>query len=355
MKWYALIGIFEVIMKLVIAYALLLTTGDRLILYSILMALVPICSLTAMRIYCHKYYMECIIKPRIYFDRKRSMELARFAGWNMLNTVSSMTTQYGLNIVVNHYFGVILNAAQGIANQVSGVLSGLSQNALKALNPIIYKSGGASDENRMNYVSLLGCKMTYSIFALFSFPLIAYMPIILKWWLVNVPNWAVIFCQLQLVRLLTEFATLSLTTSIMAQGNVKSYNITKSIINISPIIIVPFMFAYDFRPYWLYIVWILAWSIIGGITNIIYSKILNNLNLKQYANVVLIPILCISIFPCLILVARHLLISDFEPLSSMLTIMIYLIVYIFVFWKIVLSNNEQNAILALIASIKKDR
>lgn len=355
MKWYAIIGIFEVIMKLVIAYALLLTKSDRLIIYSILMAFVPICTLTAMRIYCHKHYKECVVRPGKYFNKDRATELAQFAGWNMLNSVSSMTTQYGLNIIVNHYFGVILNAAQGIANQVSGVLSALSQNALKALNPIIYKSGGENDEEKMNYISLLGCKLTYSIFALFSFPLISYMPQVLKLWLINVPEWAVIFCQLQLIRMLTEFATLSLTTSIMAQGNVKNYNLVKSIINIVPLIIVPVMFSYGFKPYWLYIIWIVVWSLLGGIINIIYNRSLNHMSLKSFFIEALVPISCITIFPCLVLYAHNLITSASELATVCMTFFLYLGVFFIVFWKVVLSIREREAICKLIANFKRSR
>lgn len=354
MKWYAIIGIFEVIMKLVIAYAILFTNNDRLIVYSILMAFVPICSLTAMRVYCHRNYKECIVRPRKYFDKSRAKELAWFAGWNMLNSISSMTTQYGLNIVVNHYFGVILNAAQGIANQVSGVLTALSQNALKALNPIIYKSGGENNDLKMNYISLLGCKMTYSIFALFSFPIISYMPQILKLWLVDVPDWAVLFCQLQLIRMLTEFATLSLTTSIMAQGNVRNYNLAKSIVNIAPLIIVPVMFAYGSKPYWLYIIWIVAWSLCGGIINIIYSRILNHMSLRSYFSEVLVPISCITFFPCLILAADHFLTSKSEWLVGCITLFLYLNVFSIMFWKIVLSSRERDAIYKLITKVKRN-
>lgn len=351
MKWYAIIGIFEVVMKLVIAYAILLTKADRLIIYSILMALVPICCLTAMRIYCHRNYAECVIKPRIYYNGARARELARFAGWNMINSVSSMTTQYGLNIVVNHYFGVILNAAQGIATQVSGVLMNLSQNALKALNPVIYKSGGGNDEDKMNYLSLIGCRMTYCIFAFFSLPLIAYMPIILRLWLVNVPDWAVIFCQLQLIRLLTEFATLGLTTSIMAQGNVKQYNLLKSVVNVLPLIIVPILFAIGWEPYWMYIVWIAAWSVLGGLVNIFCSVKLNHLSIRRYLKNVFWPICMLTAVSVVILWIGSNYASSCPIISGALTLIIYLTCFGLVFWKAILNRTERSTFKTLALKI----
>ena len=74
-------------------------------------------------------------------------EMSSFAGWNLIRTSITMTSAYGQGIILNHFFGVILNAAQGIAGQINGQLQVLSSNMLKALNPILGKSAGANNKD----------------------------------------------------------------------------------------------------------------------------------------------------------------------------------------------------------------
>lgn len=64
MKYYAIIGILESILKLITAVICVYTSKDKLITYGILMACIPLITLTIMRIYCHKKYEECVISPK---------------------------------------------------------------------------------------------------------------------------------------------------------------------------------------------------------------------------------------------------------------------------------------------------
>lgn len=348
MKWYAVIGILEVVFKLGIAYALYISQSDRLILYGILMACVPIVNLSILRIYCHKKYDECYISIKNYFSISVSRDIAGFAGWNALNTFSGMTTQYGLNIVINHFFGVVLNAAQGIANQISGVLFALSQNALKALNPIIFKSGDGSNNHRLQYVSFLGCRVTFVIFAFFSFPVLAYMEPIISMWLKNVPAWAPLFCQLQLIRLMTELLTLSLNSSIMATGRVRNYNVVKSIINLSPLVIIPILFYIGFKPYWMYIVWIVMWSGAGGIVTVYYASKLMGISSKKYLREVIYPATLLSVVSMSLIFISALMTN--KPIAILFAVL-YIASFILIGWFICLKDNERKSIINIIRPV----
>ena len=129
----------------------------------------------------------------------------------------------------------------------------------------------------------------------------------------------------------------------------------KSIINIVPLIIVPVMFSYGFKPYWLYIIWIVVWSLLGGIINIIYNRSLNHMSLKSFFIEALVPISCITIFPCLVLYAHNLITSASELATVCMTFFLYLGVFFIVFWKVVLSIREREAICKLIANFKRSR
>lgn len=120
MGYYTAIGFLESLLKLGIAVLCIYVSSDRLILYGICMATLPLITLSIMKIYCHKKYPECILSPKKYFDIRILKNIASFSGWNFLTAISHLITLQGLGLVLNHFFGTILNAAQGIANQVNG-------------------------------------------------------------------------------------------------------------------------------------------------------------------------------------------------------------------------------------------
>lgn len=298
---YALIGILDAILKLAIAFTIQYSPGDRLILYGVLMAVVPIMTLCVLRIYCHRHYAECVIHPIKYFSKSAIKKLSSFAGWNFVNTASGVVTQSGLNIVINHFFGVALNATQGITNQVGSALMNLSSNVEKALNPIIVKKESANKRESMLYVSLLGCRMTFFIFTFFSIFLISEMSPILHIWLKEVPAWTVLFCQLQLIRVALELLTRGVHMAIMAQGDIKLYCISRSVFNILPLILTTWAFYKGLPPYWMYIIWIISWSILNGEVSLWFARRNIGLTFSTFFNIVLGPSMKAVLPPILII------------------------------------------------------
>ena len=176
MRYYALVGILESFLKLAVAFACVDASGDKLIVYGVLMTCIPLFTLSIMKVYCHKYYEECVIKPRKYWNRGLMKEMTMFAGWNFFTTASGMISQYGLGIVLNNFWGALLNAAQGIANQLSGQLMAFSNTMLKALNPVIAKSKGQGDDALMYKATFFGCKYSYLLLAVLRSPLCSRCP-----------------------------------------------------------------------------------------------------------------------------------------------------------------------------------
>lgn len=354
MRYYAAVGIIESILKLAVAFATVYALADRLVVYGILMATIPLITLTIMRIYCHKHYAECSLHPRRYWNSPLMREMGAFAGWNLVTSVSSMVTQYGLGIVLNHFWGVLLNAAQGIANQVSGVLMAFSNNAMKAISPIIVKSEGAKKNTRVIYVTFLGCRASYAIFGLFSLPFIYIMPTILDLWLKEVPVWAVTFCRLQLLRILIEQLTFSLGSAIAAHGEIKHFNLCKSILNILPLILVPLVFYLGYEPHWMYLIWIACWSVLNGFVALYFCHKLVEMSIMYYLRKVLLPCLSISI----VSVAVYYLLSMLSNSSigiDLLNIAIVTIVYCLACWFIVLQSTERTMILGMFKKAHHDK
>lgn len=352
MKYYAVVGVLESLLKLAVAFACIYTSFDKLVVYGSLMACIPLITLSIMRIYCHKHYEECIIAPKKYWNKELMKEMTSFAGWNLFSSLTGIVVQYGLGIIINHFWGVLLNAAQGIANQVSGILMTFSQNAIKALNPIIVKSEGANDNERLLYVTLLTCRISYTIFGLFSVPFIFYMPIILELWLSNVPEWAVIFCRLQLLRILLEQLTIGLGSAISAHGKIKRYSIIRSVVNFFPIILIPILFYFKFPPYWLYIVWILCWSILGGTIALLFSKKMVNLSLLKYFKDVLFPCLLATIIIILVGIMLNYIqkcvILNETIVSIIIKGILIIILYLVVSWVFVIKKSEKKTLTSMV-------
>ena len=294
MLYYSLIGVFEWLLKLIVAFICVYTSHDKLIVYGTFMAFIPIVTLSIMKIYCHKHYEECVIAFKRYWDCNLVRQIASFSGWNFLTAISSLFSAQGIGIVLNHFFGTVLNAAQGVAQQLNGQLSSFAFNMMKALNPIIVKNAGAKNIDKMNEITIIGCKYASFLVLLFAIPFILEMPFILLIWLKEIPDWACLFCILQIILTIILQVVNGLGTSIYAQGDIKGYAIYKSLMNAMPVILTFIAFKMGGSPYWLYIPMIVIWGIGGDIVILYYAKKKCGLDLKQYLIKALLPILGVS-------------------------------------------------------------
>jgi O-antigen/teichoic acid export membrane protein len=256
MLLFAILGVLESIMKLGIAIYLLHTTNDKLISYGLLTALLSILLLLIRRVYCKNKYKECKVNLKIYFNKSIFKDLTSFAAWSFLGASTSMVSNYGQGILINMFFGPIVNTAQGISSQVSGQLGVFAGTMQKALNPVIDKSEGAGNRKLMLTASLMGSKVSFFLLLLFYVPVLIEMPFIFKLWLKNVPEFAVIFCRLLLIRNLIEQLFITLVSSISATGNIRNYQIYSSSLGFLPLIISFLLFKLNYPPYMMYVVFI---------------------------------------------------------------------------------------------------
>ena len=226
----AILGIVEAVLKLAIAIFITYTVYDKLISFGVLMVSLPVLILVLRIIYCHRKYEEVQLNVRKYFNKPLFREMTSYAGWSLLSSAASIISWQGVTIILNSFFGVIVNAAQGIANQISGQLSAFSNTMLKALNPVIVKSEGEKNRGQMLKASITGNKVSFFLLAFFAVPVIIEMPYILGVWLKDVPEYAIIFCRLSLIRAVIEQLTVTFGTAIGATGRIKQLSFWNSLI-----------------------------------------------------------------------------------------------------------------------------
>ena len=263
MLYYSIVGIIDSFVKLIIAiYIATSVSGDKLIVYGILMAVLSIVVMIVMQIYCHKYYSECVFKPLTYFSKKKLKQMSSFASWKLSTQFTSMVGNYGAGLLMNHYFGAVINAAISIASQVISQLQSFSNNMIKAVNPAIVKSEGENNRESMLQVSMYSCKYSFLIFAIFAAPALVCLDKLLVWWLVDVPQWAYLMTLVGILRSLNECLLLPLETSIGATGKIRGNSFYSSLINIFPLLLLVILFYIGYSPMAYIVVSFSVWGII---------------------------------------------------------------------------------------------
>ena len=347
---YSIIGIIESFCRLIIALVIPFYTNDKLIFFAFCTVIVTITSLLIKRNYSHKKYSECSINFSL-IDKQTVYKMLSYAGWNFLTSISSLLTYHGLGVILNMFWGTALNAAQGIANQINGVLMSFSENIMKALNPVINKAEGEDNQEKLQKLSFIGTKSTFIIFSFFAIPVMFEAENILNIWLKETPKWTVIFCQLLLFRTLINQLTTVFASRVYAQGNIKWYCIIKTIFNILPLFFTYFAFKAQLPPYTMYIIMLFFWEILGGYVVLYFAQHKCKLNIYSYIKEIFIPAIIIFILTSIIdsLIITHIN-ADF--LRILITFLISTFVLSTMSWNTFLNKNERDLIMKKILATR---
>ncbi len=351
MLYYSIIGILETILKLSAALIIVFYDGDKLEVYGILMACIPLIILTIMRIYCHKNYKECKIAPKRYWDVKLMKEMTSFAGWGLLASTASILNNYGRGIILNSFFGTKLNAAQGISMQVSGQVGSLSNVMLKALSPVITKSEGDGDRSKMLKATLSGSKISFYLYWLLTLPALLEMPYLLELWLTNVPKYSVEFCRLLIVSTLIEQVFITIPIAISASGKIKELKISVSILGFLTLLFTYYFFNIGFSPISMYCVLIVMVTIRSGFI-LFYANKHCSLTYKMFYKNVLTPILIVATLSAAIsFLPKIFIINNLIRLLITLVISTLSIITAILFFG--LNKIEKDQVHNMVSNIKK--
>lgn len=278
---FAILGVLEAVLRLGVALAVVEYAGDRLLLFAVLTAASTFAVVGIRSVYCHARYAECALLAPKALSRADFSGLANFAGWSFLGSSASMLANYGQGIVLNTHFGTTVNAAQGIANQVSGQLGAFASTMLRALNPVIAKSEGAGDRALMLRATATGSKAGFVLLMVFYVPVLVETPYILELWLGNPPAWAVEFCRLLLLRNLVEQLFVTLAASIAAVGRIREYQIVSSILSLLPLGAAAILFSLGAGPETMYLAF-LGYSVVASWVILHYASTLCGLDVRGF-------------------------------------------------------------------------
>lgn len=225
MSAFAYIGMLDVVLRLLIVLFIAYSSFnfDRLIVYSLLLVAVGMSLQCIYFWYCRKNFEECRFK--LHFNKSYWKEMSSFAGWNFIGCTAGVLKDQGVNVLLNIFWGPVVNAARGIAVSVNSAVSGFAGNFMAAINPQITKSYAMKDFQYMFFLIEKSSRFSFYILWILSLPILFETDFILKLWLKNYPEYSVIFVRLVLLLSLCDIISNSLITSQSSTGKIRIYQI----------------------------------------------------------------------------------------------------------------------------------
>ena len=234
MTTYAYVSVADNVLRWMIAFLIYISPIDRLVFYSLLMTLLSVGVRVFYQIYCSRRFVECR-KVSLKADKTLIVEMGKFAGWNMFGSASMTFRSQGISILLNIFFGPLLNAAYGIANQVDAAVMSFANNFTTAFTPSITKAYAEKKYSYMQSLVMQGARFSYYLLLIFVLPILFETETILNLWLKNVPDHAVSFVRLALVFSLVEILSSTLVRAVLATGNIKKYMLIVGSLSLSTI------------------------------------------------------------------------------------------------------------------------
>jgi len=329
------VEILKSIVNLLIIILVVYYTGNKLRLYAVLFVLVSAIPPVFYFLYCKKQFNE-IITWDFQKDRLKYKEMVKFSGWIMFGAASNVGESQGSALMINYFFGTVLNAAFGIANQVNTVVKMFSQSLGQAIIPQITKSYSSGSIDRSLQLVIYASKYSFFLMLIPALPILLETDFILNVWLKDVPLYTKIFVQIMLLNALISSMSAGVSATVQATGNIKYFQIILGSIMLLGLPIAFFCFNLGFPPYsilWIYSL-VALFSFI--IQNLLLRKILHfDVTLYLKKSIIKIFFVSISVLPLFI-------IRSFFEAGLFRFVFMTCLAVIFVLFTVYLFGIEQN-------------
>ena len=292
MKVYAYFGIADAAFKLAVAVSLGFAPIDKLKFYSALLFVVYVVMVGFYWVYCYMSFPETHFKW--FWDKKMFLERMGFGGWTTLSGISAIAALQGVNMLLNVFHGVVANAAYGIMTQVSNAMTQFANNFFAAVNPQITKSYARGDIDYMHNLLFRSVKFSFLISFALVVPLVLNMDFILNLWLKDVPQYAVVFCQIRVVDWCMCIFFVPYFYAIMATGEIKKFLIVDSILTMQNLIFAYIFFKLGFSPIAVPIIYICV-SIFRIAFIILFSRTLIKIPIDKFIHKVVFRLFSVVI------------------------------------------------------------
>ncbi|MEY0453071.1 lipopolysaccharide biosynthesis protein [Proteus terrae] len=338
-KAYSIFGIVSIVFKLVSVIILKYAEWDKLVFYSATV----LANNVVLFLMSFGYVVKCRFVTRLLpkWDYREFCILSSYTGWNFFGNFSSVCYNQGVNILLNIYFGVTVNAARAVANQVNAAVLGFTTNLNAAISPQIIKRYSKGDYKEMKCLVFRGSKYAFLLISILSLPILIYTDVLLTFWLVEVPPEAVLFTKLVVIDSLISGFSGSLKSSVEATGRVKYYQMVIGGILLLNLPISYMILTTVKKPEVPFLISILL-SLFAFQGRLVFIKLYHNISLLEYYREVIIK----SIIPIFItlsvvyLIYANVIFSSFEFEFIFINIVMFLSMLISI-WYFSLDAEEK--------------
>ena len=347
---FAILEILDAILRLCLAFSLPYIAGDKLIWYGIGMAIIPIVILLLKYIYTRARYRDLYLCPELLYNVKQLKQMFSFISWNTFGALAIVGRNQGLAIILNLFYGTLINTSYGIANQINSVMGYFSLTIRKSIHPQLMQSEGMQNRERMMRLVFTSSKFSVLVMAFVAIPLIIELPYVLKLWLTNVPDYALEFTQWILLTSLVYQMSAGLMAGVLAVGKMKVYQIVISSIMLLNLPIAYLLLKMGYKPHWI-LISMLGCEVLSLIAHMIFSKRLFKLSIGQFSLRVILPLLVIigGDWFSLSILTR---VMETSFLRLLLNCGLSVIVTGWLSWIILFNKQEKNALLQFVNQFK---
>lgn len=343
---FAYLTLSDAILKLLVVFLLSASHFDKLKTYAILLFMVSLLVQVVYYIYCKKQFEECHVSGK--FHKGLFKELGGFAGWSFFGNASWIINTQGIDILINLFFGVTLNAARGIANQVTSVVQGFVSNFMIAMNPQITKSYAQQDYGYLQKLVFAGAKYSFFLMLFFSIPLCLETKQILVLWLKIIPEYGVSFVRLSLVSTMIFVLGNTLTSSQSASGKIKKSAIVTSLFTFLEFPFVYISFKMGMNPISCYVIHIVIFFLLVFVKIWLVKQYIH-ITYLDYCKEVLLKAFLVSIVSVMLPLICYTLFAE-GMLRLLLVVVTSVFMSIFSIYLLGMNQNERRQFITIVVN-----
>ncbi|MCF2611243.1 lipopolysaccharide biosynthesis protein [Prevotella copri] len=339
LSFYAYVSIFDVFLKLFLVLFLSFSQSDLLVIYGIGLMVIGLIQLMIYFLYCRKKFP--ITTFHLVWDKDIMIKIFSFTGWSLWGSTANVMSQKGFVLLLNVFWGVLLNAAYGIASQVQAAFSAFMGSFETSFRPQLVKAYASKKYDY--FFSLINKSSKYSYALIFLPSIWAFCNIdsILKIWLGTVPAYCSVFCKYVILGIIIDSISGAYYYAISASGRIKKYQLSITISFVVDIITSYALMKFSVSPAYLMIPKICTRGVANLMIGIYFMKVLYRFSVYKYAKTVLMPIAIISILMCIVMYLYSLIgFSGFADLCF--SLLIVLIVGVLLYYCILFDKTERK-------------
>jgi len=345
----SIFDIIQAVLLLWMAVYLMYSFADRLIVYGGYQLGILVLLRCLKVVYSKRHFEECRQVSIRQHNKSMFKEMLSFTGWTLFGNLAYTLSTHIRGIVMNVFFGVRINASEGISRQVNNYLNMIAVSMTKAINPQMNKSEGGGDRSRMIRITSLASKYSAFLFALVGIPFLLEAQYIFNLWLDTVPQYAVVFSRLSIIAILISKFTTQIGHAIYAVGKIRLYQVLEATLSFASMGAIYLFYSMGFEPvaaYWIGIVF----GFLFAIERYILGKNIVGLDLWAYTKETVFK----TLWPIIISVAlTFLILLCLEPsfLRLFLVFSVFCLSYTFIFFLFGVNKEEKQIWYGLFKSI----